>query len=235
MKIKDSHIDETGFELSYPQELASKHDMTGVESLKVIIKGPFSEPEPGQFLPDSVYDLFVLSLKDLVLHYTGEPNRAPTYAEVQRLFTQVYDAVEDLKSRIQHITISWNRQTEKQHTWLSGNTFELKDADKRAIWQSIVRATGRGMTASRPYTKVAVRRAADRETKTLWPSIKVAVSENMEVGFMQVTLRSTNSVALKGLRDLMEWFLQTGRASTVGFEHLKTYQIGTMYVVNEDE
>ena len=42
MKIKDSHIDETGFELSYPQELASKHDMTGVESLKVIIKGPSS-------------------------------------------------------------------------------------------------------------------------------------------------------------------------------------------------
>lgn len=189
--------------------------MADVYSLKAIVKGPF--PKRKENLPNSINLLFDLRLQDLVIHFTGPAHKPLTDAKMKSIFRRLHAEIQLHEYRQERVTVSWNRQIHKQNTEMSGLTYELKAAAKEDI-----RASEAGKFSS-------------SSTKTLWPKFKRVVSEQMDVGMLQITLGSNDRAARHGMRRLMDAFLRTDSRHTHELSHMKTLTIAATYEADEDE
>lgn len=239
-EIKDLYLADVGDELTYPQELSSKLDLPGVQSLKVIITG---QNPIDNGLPEAMLKLLALPLQELAIHFTGASRPLPSYDHAKSFLMEICDVVENILIHPKRFTVSWNYQNERKNVLLSGSTFELKDSDKQRIRQSTDQSnTSRRKTSGTVITawtkEREIRRMGQKTSglKTSWPVISVAVSEDMEVGMMRMMVGSamTNEAALVGLRELSGLFWNTDDTSTDGFERMKTFNIETLYEVGED-
>lgn len=111
--MKSLYLSETGYDISYPRELASKHDLAGVDLLKVIVAGQI----PQHDLPKAIRQLLTKSpipLQDLIIHFTGTANPAQSYSHAKLFFDSMCDAVNDTLTHPPRFSVSWNLQKKKR-------------------------------------------------------------------------------------------------------------------------
>jgi hypothetical protein len=161
------YLSETGYQLTF-SNLASSHDLVGLKSLKAIIRGPF--PDRWPLLP-----LLKLPVHELIIHYTGRYD-APTLLEVRAYFDEVYDPFRyhdgDLSTQPRLITLSWNCQEEKRDITLIERTFETSRLDPKNAKRCCAARIAKQCLMELPIGVNAI-----------WPSLKVGLSKNMEVGY----------------------------------------------------
>ena len=231
--LEATHLYKTGSQLTFSNR-ASSHDLLGVESLEAIIRGPFPNRWPGR--PSSV---FGLPVHEITIHCTGGYD-APTLHQVQRLFDTIYYSFRMFRKPSQGprlITLSWNRQAEKRDITLIERTFEASRLDPKNAKFGCAPLPAGG--AEQRLTELPI------EANATWPSIKVGLSKDMEVGYCKLKRYSHPQPLIYHDWSMAEdWlthaFTYADNLDDVcprseGRTDLKVYETEIQYKVGEDE
>jgi hypothetical protein len=252
------YLSAEGYQLTFFRNLASSRDLVGLKSIKAIIRGPFPESSTLSLIP-----LLKLPVRELTIHYTGRYD-APKLLEVRTLFDAMQDSFVYQKGgpRPQVITLSWNWQEEKRDITLIERTFETSRLDpkngKRCCGPCA--AAARRPKALLDEYLLIEKCLTHRPKECLmllpigvnatWPSLKVGLSGNMEVGYCTLKRSSDHyqveeaEVALmsafidfrsRDLDSMRSRCIASVRSRCKGVVKVKTFETEIKYKVGEDE
>ena len=185
------YLHDTGRLISFPG-LTSRDDLRGIESLTVVIDGPFPEWTQHEHLPGPFHAPAHLKLQDeLCMHFTGTYHALltvrkwsqllpsarfapPMLRNARQLLNKVYRTAKIDIFYFDKITISWNHTKKKEQIPFS--------VEKHGFTVERKREVRKLLRKDEKIPKI--------KSRIIWPTMQEAISEDMKAGSVTFTLGS---------------------------------------------